>query len=591
MTNKLLRFAEPGLNLPIEAVTQTFAFLGKRGGGKSYAATKLCELMLEAGAQIVALDVVGNWCGLRIPATKGGKAFDSVLVFGGLNGDFEINPKAGRIIAETIINKNLCAVVDISQFIHSEQTRFAYDFLTTLFEKKKKSPSAIHLFFEEAQELVPQNLPAGAKGENYAARMLSAGERLVKLGRNYGIGCSLISQRPQEVNKKVLNQSEVFLAFQMTGIQERKTVAEWVKDKGSRDDLVEMLPYLEIGQALCWSPSWLRFEDTVRILPKLTADVSATPKVGAAIGQTKTLKPVDVEALKESIAELTDEIEKDTPSGYKKEIATLKQEASQLRKQLEAKPAGELMIKEVPLLPVKEIEALTAELAGFRKDYIGKLERIAQGFEALNGQNTINQIEQKVGKLLSAILSVKTPVVPVRTPQPKSIARAAAAQTSTVSGSTGDLSKAERLILQALYWTKDERTTPAKIGFYSGYSHKSGSFASTLSSLRGRGLLIGQQITPDGETLASSYADAKPTGAELREWLRPKLNKCENELLDVLVARPGERLDNETLASLTPTQYSSASGSFASALSRLRTLEAAEGYGREGVKAADVFFE
>ncbi len=34
--------------------------------------------------------------------------------------------------------------------------------------------------------------------------MLHAFTRLVKIGRNFGIGVSLLSQRPQEVNKKVL---------------------------------------------------------------------------------------------------------------------------------------------------------------------------------------------------------------------------------------------------------------------------------------------------------------------------------------------------------------------------------------------------
>ena len=41
--------------LPVDAVTQKLAFLGRTGSGKTYGATKLAELMLGAGAQIVAL--------------------------------------------------------------------------------------------------------------------------------------------------------------------------------------------------------------------------------------------------------------------------------------------------------------------------------------------------------------------------------------------------------------------------------------------------------------------------------------------------------------------------------------------------------
>ena len=43
------------LRLPIDAVTQKAAFMGRTGSGKTYGATKLAELMLDAGAQVVAI--------------------------------------------------------------------------------------------------------------------------------------------------------------------------------------------------------------------------------------------------------------------------------------------------------------------------------------------------------------------------------------------------------------------------------------------------------------------------------------------------------------------------------------------------------
>jgi len=54
----------PDLQLPLDAVTQTFAFLARRGAGKTYGAGKLAEGMLGAGAQVVVLDPIGNWYGL-----------------------------------------------------------------------------------------------------------------------------------------------------------------------------------------------------------------------------------------------------------------------------------------------------------------------------------------------------------------------------------------------------------------------------------------------------------------------------------------------------------------------------------------------
>ncbi|CAN5357213.1 hypothetical protein BH10ACI2_BH10ACI2_00490 [soil metagenome] len=131
------------LVLPNAAVTQTFAFLGKRGGGKTYAAGKLAEEMLSIKVHVIVLVVVGTWYGLRIRKDKRNAPFD-IVIFGGLNGDIEINPKAGKIVAGIVLEKNLSAVVDISQMVQSEQTRFTYDFLITLFEGQDATRSVPH---------------------------------------------------------------------------------------------------------------------------------------------------------------------------------------------------------------------------------------------------------------------------------------------------------------------------------------------------------------------------------------------------------------------------------------------------------------
>ena len=62
-------------------------------------------------------------------------------------------------------------------------------------------------------------------------RMLGAFEDLVRLGRNYGIGVSLISQRPQSVNKEVLNMTECLFVLQVNGAQERKALTDWIVEK------------------------------------------------------------------------------------------------------------------------------------------------------------------------------------------------------------------------------------------------------------------------------------------------------------------------------------------------------------------------
>jgi hypothetical protein len=171
--------------------------------GKTYGATKLAELMLDAGAQIVALDPVGVWWGLRLNAAQHRALGFQIPVLGGRHGDIPLEAGAGKLIADLVVDRGTSIVLDVSMFeSDADKARFAEAFASRFFFRKKEKPSAVHVFVEECQEFIPQNTQRGEE------RMLHAFNRMMKLGRNFGIGMSLISQRPQEVNKKTLNMSE-----------------------------------------------------------------------------------------------------------------------------------------------------------------------------------------------------------------------------------------------------------------------------------------------------------------------------------------------------------------------------------------------
>lgn len=249
MKQRLLAFS-PDLSLPIDAVTQTFAFMAKREAGKTYGAGKLCEEMLRAGAQVVILDPVGNWYGLRISADGKGAGFD-IPVFGGSNGDVPLEPGSGRLVAKYVVERGISLVLDVSRFRKGPQRQFVTDFIEELYELKKDEPSAMHLVIEEAQRFCPQNVWSGSE------RLLGAMEDIIKLGRNYGIGISLLSQRPQSVNKDCLNQTEVLICLQTSGKQERKAIKDWIVEKeiDGGVDLNE-LPKLEIRPSFGARSGW-----------------------------------------------------------------------------------------------------------------------------------------------------------------------------------------------------------------------------------------------------------------------------------------------------------------------------------------------
>ncbi len=112
-------------------------------------------MFIEAGAQVVVLDPIGTWYGLRLSADGKGKGF-SVPVFGGEHGDVPLEPQAGALIAKLLVEECFSAVLDVSTFRKEQRKQFVTDFAEELMHRKKTNRSAMHVFFEEAQLFVPQ---------------------------------------------------------------------------------------------------------------------------------------------------------------------------------------------------------------------------------------------------------------------------------------------------------------------------------------------------------------------------------------------------------------------------------------------------
>ena len=201
-------------------------------------------------------------------------------------------------IADLVVDRRTSVVIDVSQLRKNERKQFAADFAEQLFQRKKQesAPTPLHLFVEESQVFAPQHV---GKSEGLQ-RMLGAFEDIVRLGRNFGIGASLITQRPQAVNKEVLNLSECLFVFQTSGAHEREALKKWTQENDSdRERFIGDLPGLGEGHCFMWSPSWLRTFQKIRFSKRVTYDASATPKLGATRAvKAEKLAPVDVERLR-----------------------------------------------------------------------------------------------------------------------------------------------------------------------------------------------------------------------------------------------------------------------------------------------------
>lgn len=284
------------------AVTEVFAWVGRRGAGKSYGAGVLVEELLRTGKSVIVVDVVGTWWGLRVGADGSPNGGYRIPILGGDHADVDIVPEGGAIVATMLAETGSSAVLDLSNFRKGARQRFLTDWAEEFFHCKKSDRSPVHIVLEEAHTLVPQRVNKGQE------RMLGALEDLVRLGRNYGIGVSMLDQRPQSVNKDVLNQAEVLCAFQLVGAQERDAVKRWAEAKEVDDkalDTTRISPFSELaripsGECILWSPEWLQCCRRVQVATKRTFDASATP------GAQETKSPramleIDLDALKRAM--------------------------------------------------------------------------------------------------------------------------------------------------------------------------------------------------------------------------------------------------------------------------------------------------
>jgi hypothetical protein len=543
-----------GLSLPLDCVTQTFGAIGRKGAGKTYLATMMAEQMLDAGAQVVCLDVVGNWWGLRVGADGKSKGKE-IFVLGGDHGDVPIAPESGPRLAKLIVEKNISAVLDISSFRIHERKRFAWEFAEELLHLKKKQRTAMHLFVEEAQLLIPERV-----GHD-EARMVGAYEHIVRLGRNYGIGCTLVTQRPQSVNKNALNQVECLFVLQVTGPHERKALEGWVQEAGADRSLVGELPSLGRGEGYVWSPAWLRVYKRVQFAKKQTFDASATPEVGKA-ARAASLSSVDVEALRSDLAEMIEKAKAEDPRELRKRIAVLEGE---LRKAKSAPVPATISEEDILQIRRAATGEVTKKLLSNVQEAGEKIQRIVDEIVAGVGHAGImNPIKVTTGKS-------RIPLEKHRAPEPRRVTG------NPHRPSDEKISSSQQRILDSLAWLESVGIASAsktQVALLADQSPTSGGYFNNLGRLRSFEMISYPSpsvvaLTETGRGSARQ-GDIPTTSEELHAQLYRKLSGSQNAILrNVIAAYPDDmaKSDLAEKAGQSPT-----SGGYFNNLGRLRSL-------------------
>lgn len=581
----------PKLRLPaFEAQTQTLVVYGGKGMGKTNFAAVLAEELAATRLRFSWIDPVGVAWGLRHSSDGRGDGVE-VLILGGVHGDLPIEPTAGAIVADLVVDEDVSVIVDISRhasgrmWSKGEKIRFVRDYCVRLFERQGENRRPLMQIIDEAGRFVPQTLPKGSSALDLAECMGSI-EELVELGRNVGVGVALITQRSARMNKSVSELAEMMVAFRTVGPRSIDAILDWFGEhvpKERQRQLVERVRELDIGTALMVSPGWLKLEGEYEIRARKTFDSSATPRAGQerhAAGRGAT---VDLDKYREKMVETIERAKENDPAELKKQVRELQAE---LRKE-KAKPAAESQVSVETITETVEVPVVTEQQLEFIGSYLehgqatidriqeerDRLEVIANTLEG--GMAAVSEGMKKArnGAAAAAETVARRPLTPrpkpVATPRMQERAPRIVEESSDVR-----LGKGERTALGVLAEYPEGRTYN-ELAFLAGYSAKASTLGVILSNLRKAGLVEqGNQpvrLTADGLEAAGG-ARERPTGpALLEQWLsHPRMGEGERRVLLALIDVYPDAPSHEELCEVTG--YSPVASTMGVILSKLRKL-------------------
>jgi len=578
--------------VPLPALQQHLAALGKTGSGKTFAVKGIVEHLLALERRVCILDPTGAWWGL-LSSADGRRDGFPVTVFGGDHAHVPITEHAGHAVGELVGTGNVPAIIDLSGTTLGERHRFVERFAETLFRVNKKP---LHLVIDEADEFAPQS---GAPGTE---RMLGAIDRIVRRGRIKGFRVIMISQRPAVLNKNVLTQANTLIAMRLPSSQDRKAIELWVKgqaDEAQADQLLGSLASLKKGEGWVWAPELGVLER--RTFPAIaTFDSSRTPDDGEAIDPPKRLADVDLDAVNAAMAKAIEEAEANDITVLKARILKLQGELTKaLRTPVVQNPGNvEKQIEEAVKRATERADRNLREIAAAGEMLEHHARATAKGVEDLRAM-----VLGSVSKASPAHAASGLPPGPIsRTLPLEVIARGRmdideARQVERASAPAGNdaLPAPHQKILDALAWwwrVRIEQPSRPQVAAIAGYSPTGGTFNRYLSALSSGGFIT----YPDAGTVRFTDRGYKQASRQDGVFTRDELHRRAMEVLDsphrkimrVLLDAGGDELGRTNVGELSG--YEATGGTFNRYLSHLSSVGMVRYPRRTTVAAAEWLF-
>lgn len=580
------------LELHEDAVTQGFADFGKRGRGKSNLLGCMLETFARRKQSFVVLDPPDAHWGIRYAVNEDGKPCGpsglDVLIVGGPHPDVPLDPNGGKELAQIIVQGDVSCVICLKSLGYTQQQRFCADFGEELF-RINQTPR--HIAFEEAHNFMPQNLKFDEQ-----KRVLYSMLKIITDGRGAGLGFTLASQRPAEVNKTALEEVDNFFAFGMIGPNDLDQISRWFKHHVGKDkekllSIIDDIAQLKPGE--CWflSPEWMKEIVKFKARLRTTYHAGRTPKPGErSVNVDKFTVTEAVQRLKKLFASKQAET--------RKEVADLKEAKLRIReletevRKTKAKPEPK-SISTDPKAMMRAIQKAVADAERPLKVAHTELMKMFQKQSAVLKQ-VAETAARAVNIRLPEIKIPRLPVVDERLAQaalPRSrslvVTRAPVVPEVPISGN-GYIklrAGAERMLAALVQWHPGSMTE-GQMRAHAGMK-KSGTFSTYMSDLR-RGGLIQENggmvfATNEGLEYCQHVPQAPQTTEEVLNVWRPKLREGARRMLDVLVGLAGDSISKEDLAAQAEMTNS---GTFSTYLGDLRTSRLIV-VGRDGLVQAD----
>ena len=529
------------------------------GGGKSWLLRRMIEQTFGRVPQII-IDPEGEFSTLR------GK-FDIILV--GKEGDTPADVRSASMLAHRLLELGVSAVIDLFEMSPTARPLWVATFIQALVDAPKRLWRELLVYVDEAHMLAPE--PGhGAVDSEAHRRCRGALIEMASRGRKRGYGLVAATQRLGKLSKDFAAElKNVLIGQTFIDIDRERALGSLgiaKADKGEFFHTVKNLPpghFYAMGRALVLEPTPVQIGEVQTEHPQA--------------GRRQSAPPPPTDKIRHLLPQLAD-----LPKEAEQKIATekeLRARIAELERVVAAKPAatpGQPEKIEVPVVPPEWLDAVKrvlANLAHSKDEMQSVLAREMGDATALIGEMVHLAARYKP----TGSHSTQAPrQMQVRTPVPTSRPLRPAIASKDGEVPTGGL----RRMLIALA-QRPKGLTNAQIGVRAGLSSKSGTFATYMGRARTQGWISDngttRTITDTGLDALGSF-DPLPEGSELAAYWIAELGGGASRMLQALVEAYPQSLTNAEIGDCAG--ISSASGTFATYMGKLRSLELVTGRGQ-----------